>query len=176
MPPTIRFLELVKKSGRPHSATLWTDPQHDTTFKKAIEENRVLTVKQETVGSKKDFGTVGFRREKNVSYLIFPKALPKSDSRVVGIKYDMLEQPEIKDRVGAKPVVRKKKSTPARPRQKEFSAVLRRTAVWEMPLRVLAKNKTEAKKEFQKTISTETFPESTAIVRNELRNISATSR
>ena len=58
----------------------------------AARQNRVMTVKQETVGTKKDFGLVGFLEEKNVSYLIFPKSLsPFKDHKIVGIKYDKVQ-------------------------------------------------------------------------------------
>ena len=51
-----------------------------------------MTVKQETVGAKADFGVVGFLQEKNVSYLLFPKSLARfKDARVIGIKYDLVE-------------------------------------------------------------------------------------
>src|SRR5688572_6693013 len=92
MGKSIRFAELVKRSGRPEVATLWQDPEKDPEFKKAIHQNRVLTVRQETVGNKKDFGEVGFQKARNVSYLIFPKPLPKTEeARVVGIKYEEVE-------------------------------------------------------------------------------------
>src|SRR5215203_5029351 len=100
MPKAIRFSELIQKAGRPYAATLWTDPTRDPVFHKAVKENRVVTVKQETVGHKKDFGTIGFSREKNVSYFIFPKKLPNDlHARVVGIKYDLLTQPVARDPV-----------------------------------------------------------------------------
>ena len=52
-----------------------------------VREERVLSLKQEPTGTKKDFGTVGFLQEKYVSYLIFPKPLtPFAGKRVVGIK------------------------------------------------------------------------------------------
>ena len=49
MPKAIRFSELIQKSGRPYAATLWTDPTRDPAFHKAVKENRVVTVKKETV-------------------------------------------------------------------------------------------------------------------------------
>jgi hypothetical protein len=59
---------------------------------KAVHQNRILTVKQENVGTGKDFGIVGFQREKNASYFIFPKPLNKfKDRRVIGIKYDLAQ-------------------------------------------------------------------------------------
>jgi hypothetical protein len=89
---TLRFTALVQEAGQPEAANLWTRPEADKPFMKAVRENRVLTVKQENLGSSKDFGVVGFLREKNVSYLVFPKALDKfKDRRVIGIKYDLVQ-------------------------------------------------------------------------------------
>jgi hypothetical protein len=167
MPQSIRFSELVKTSGQPHAATLWTDPKQDSEFQKAIKKNRVLSVKQETVGTKKDFGMVGFRREKNVSYLIFPKSLPKTDSRVIGIKYDLLDQPKTKE-LGQKSKSPRPKAQKA---DKEFTATMRRTAVWEITLQVKAKSKYEAKKKLEIAMTEKRLPESDAIIRNELREI-----
>ena len=87
---TIRFTDLVEKSGRPDVVALWTDPKKNREFQKALRENRVLTVKQEPAGTKKDYGRIGFFQERGVSYLVFPKSLPRSDARVVGLKYELL--------------------------------------------------------------------------------------
>jgi hypothetical protein len=170
LPGTIRFSELVKKSGQPQSITLWSDPKRDPSFQKAIKQNRVLTVKQETVGNKKDVGAIGFRREQNVSYLIFPKSLPKTDSRIVGIKYGLLENPKPKDPVSKGSSVRKNIGKVRTP-EKEFSAILRRTAYWETSLRVKANNKLDAKMKMEKEMATKNFPEADAVIRNELRDL-----
>src|ERR1044071_2803594 len=89
---TARFSAVVERSGKPEAAFLWTKPQQDRHFMTAARQNRVMTVKQETVGTKKDFGLVGFLEEKNVSYLIFPKSLsPFKDHKIGGIKYDKVQ-------------------------------------------------------------------------------------
>jgi hypothetical protein len=86
---TLRFAKLVEAAGQPHVLTLWTEPGKDSELQKAVRENRVLTVEQPPTGTKKDLGKIGFHRDANVSYLIFPKRLPKqSETKVVGIKYD----------------------------------------------------------------------------------------
>jgi hypothetical protein len=91
---TVRFAKVVQAAGKPEVVSLWIKPERDKTFMSAVRQNRVMTVKQETVGSAKDFGIVGFLREKNVSYLIFPNSLKKfEDRRIVGIKYDLIETP-----------------------------------------------------------------------------------
>ena len=91
---TLRFSDLVKMFGRPEAVTLWQDPQADKPFMRAVQQNRVLTVKQPNVGTQKDYGIVGFRSEPSASFLIFPKSLAAAPgTKVVGIKYELLAQP-----------------------------------------------------------------------------------
>jgi hypothetical protein len=83
--------------------TLWTDPRQDKGFQAAVRQNRVLTVKQETVGSRKDFGVPGFFQEPHVAYWVFPKPLDDfADKRIIGIDYSLLESPKVKDPVDFK--------------------------------------------------------------------------
>jgi hypothetical protein len=130
-------------------------------------------VKQETIGNKKDFGTIGFYRDKNVSYLVFPRSLPKTDSRVVGIKYDLLEKPELERGKTVREFATKQKAKPKRaePFEREFSVIVRRTAVWESTVRVTATNESEARKKAARAITLQKFPESEAVVHNEIREM-----
>ncbi|MGN6386869.1 MAG: hypothetical protein ACTHMT_11585, partial [Verrucomicrobiota bacterium] len=57
---TVRFAELVKKLGKPEQVVLWSALEDDRDFSKAVKERRVVTVFQQNVGSKKDYGLVGF--------------------------------------------------------------------------------------------------------------------
>lgn len=173
MDKAIRFTELIQQSGKPYATTLWSDPEKDSAFQKAIKENRVVTVKQEATGSKRDFGTIGFNREKNVSYFVFPKKLPKmKDAKVIGIKYGLLDQPKTKDpiskQIRASPIQKARKATA---QEKEFTATIRRTALWEESIQVKAKNLSEAKKKMETEMSHKKFAESDALVRNELRDL-----
>jgi hypothetical protein len=149
MGKSIRFSDLTKSAGRPHVAILWGKPESDPEFSRAIRENRVLTVRQRPVGTKADAGKIGFAREKNASYFIFPKALPPSNGdTVVGIKYELIEQAPVRDpistrkkaKVGAKHRVAK----PAQPVEKEFRVTIRKTAVWERRIQVSAATKASA--------------------------------
>jgi hypothetical protein len=99
-PKQIRFAQLVKAAGRPHAATLWTSsPEADPEFKKAMEENRVVSIRASHGGSKKDRGVIGFL-EGPASYLIFPKALPMAEGTgVIGLKFEELEDVPVKDPV-----------------------------------------------------------------------------
>jgi hypothetical protein len=155
---TVRLAVVVQASGRPEPVTLWVDPRKDKAFQAAVAANRVLTVKQETVGGKKDFGVVGFHQEKNVSYWVFPKALDRfADKRVIGIDYGILKTPEEKSPPGfeRRPKPRRAESPNPRPAKKEvhpkppvlsrFRVTLRCVAMVDLAREVEAKNRNEAK-------------------------------
>ena len=90
---TIRFGDLVRESGRPRVVTLWIDPKKDRSFSKAIRENRVLTVHTDPASGRKDYGEIGFCRERGAFYLVFPERLPKErKARIVGINYQLAEE------------------------------------------------------------------------------------
>src|SRR6266478_8493898 len=142
MGKTIRFSDLVRDSGRPHVATLWVDPQKDPSFSKAISEGRVLTVHADPASHKKEYGEIGFQREQGATYLVFPQPLPKEQARIVGINYQLTEEPPPppKDLVSQLEVKRKKKEEleakppkvePPKPELRTFDIVVRRTAVLE---------------------------------------------
>ena len=89
---TARFTDVVKTCGKPEPVYLWTRPQEDRQFMAAVKQNRVMTIKQETVGTTRDFGLVGFIEEKNASYFVFPRPLDAfQDPRIVGIKYELVK-------------------------------------------------------------------------------------
>lgn len=161
---TVRFAKVVELAGNPQVISLWTRPERDRPFMTAVRQNRVMTIKQETVGSAKDFGIVGFLREKNVSYLVFPRSLDAfKDRRVIGIKYDLVETPEPLGRV-VKPDrrltasrTRKTRSTTPRPapmanqpslakQKKTFRVSVRFTATAEVHQTVAADSKKLAAK------------------------------
>lgn len=98
---TVRLALVVQKCGQPEPIILWTDPSQDDGFRAAAEQNRVLTVKQPAIGTRKDFGVVGFWREKHVSYWVFPKPLDAfSGKRVIGINYKLLRSPKAEEAAG----------------------------------------------------------------------------
>jgi hypothetical protein len=91
---TARFADLVREAGKPEPYIPWQDPAHDPAFRKALRENRVLTVHQETTGNRSDYGMVGYMKENRGNLLIFPKKLDAwEDRRVIGIKYDAISPP-----------------------------------------------------------------------------------
>jgi hypothetical protein len=165
---TARFAKVVEAVGKPEIVSLWTKPERDKSFMAAVRQNRVMTVRQETVGSSKDFGIVGFIREKNVSYLVFPKTLKDfQGQRIVGIKYDLIETPGPIGRVvkpNASAKIKGKQIRGVRPtewqsererpqtkvevrdkRRKSFTVTVRFTAVAEVQEAVEADSRKEAK-------------------------------
>ena len=88
---TARFSNVVKAAGAPQTYLFWTPPKDDKTFQRALKEHRVMTVHQELRGSKKDYGSVGFREEPNAQYLLFPKSIRSfADQKIIAINYDLL--------------------------------------------------------------------------------------
>src|SRR5437762_1955168 len=107
MEKTIRFGDLVRASGRPQPVTLWTDPKKDRSFSKAVQENRVLTIHSNPASHRKEYGEIGFQREQGATYLVFPTPLPKkAASRIVGINYQLAEEPPPKDPVPSRPAAK----------------------------------------------------------------------
>ena len=99
---------------------LWVAPERDPELAKARKKDRVMTLPPGGHG-KADFGLVGFDASKpGAQFLIFPKSLrPFDGARVVGIKFDLVEQPALRaadDRaVWAAPLPhRAKKGPPAK--------------------------------------------------------------
>jgi hypothetical protein len=114
MPKQVRFAQLVKAAGKPHAATLWAkDPNADPEFKKAIAAHRILTVHNVNVGNKKDAGEIGFAAGPGNTFVIFPKPLPFAEgTKVIGLKFNMLEDQPVQHPVRVKAARRK---TPREP-------------------------------------------------------------
>jgi hypothetical protein len=176
MGKNVRFSDLVKASGRPQIVTLWTVPGDNPEIKKAIRENRILSVKQDPRSNKKEFGKIGFREEKNFSYFIFPKSLQLTkEAHVVGIKYDLVDQPKVTDVVTKKDWRKPKAKKGQRPVSdsvmKKFSVVVKKTAVWETTLAVEALTKTEAERDAKNVAAARSLPLSEAIVETAIREV-----
>jgi hypothetical protein len=149
---TIRFGDLVRGSGRPRTVTLWSKPEDNPLMTGAMKQNRVLTVIQEQ--GKKDQGVIGFKSEPGALYLVFPRALPhEQDTRVVGINYQLIEEPAVLEKDRAKPTepppYRPKPQQPAvpqrqpepvipKPKPRDFIVRVRRTATVEDEIKVKA--------------------------------------
>ena len=59
---TVRFSKIVETAGKPIVHLLWMDPAKDLVLQKAIRANRVMTVHQEQIKAKADYGTIGFQK------------------------------------------------------------------------------------------------------------------
>lgn len=169
MAKTVRFSQLVKSSGRPHVVTLWGDPGKDRAFGRAIRENRILTVKQNPVGSRRDVGRIGFLEEKNVSYLVFPKPLSEAkDTQVVGIKYDLLTEGEP---AGGFVPTKQVRKMARKPGEKNFSVTIRRTAAIETVVLIKAPNRKKAEALALAQIHQQPFDAREAVIHNEVRGV-----
>jgi hypothetical protein len=162
---TIRFRDLVKTSGKPEPKSLWTDPKHDRQFMHAVKANRVLTVVQPPASKKTDFGEIGFHQQPHSSYFVFPKPLPANEGKVVGIKYDLVEQSKPADalsteRLHAASASSRRKSPRAKikiPVEKTFEVQVRRMAVAETNISVQARTKEQAKQKAIEVVKNQEF-------------------
>jgi hypothetical protein len=94
---SVRFSKVVEGVGKPEPYTLWQDPDKDRDFQKAVREQRLITVLQEPASSKTDKAVVGYVKGEHANYLVFPKSLNAfKDSRIVGLKYELLTTPKPK--------------------------------------------------------------------------------
>ena len=93
---TVRFSKIVETAGKPSVHLLWMEPAKDRVLQKAMNANRVMTVHQDPVDKRTDFGVVGFQKGIPGQILIFPRSLERfAGKRVVGVKYDLLESPAV---------------------------------------------------------------------------------
>lgn len=197
---TVRFDALVKESGEPEQVTLWTKPEADRDFMKAVKSGRVLTLVQRNVGTKKDYGVIGFSREKNAAYLIFPKPLePKENTRVIGIKYEniaaekpkgpiykpkkqaapgipMQERPRFAlEKNSHKAAAPERKAArnhvPQEPALKRFTGEVQIIATQSVTIQVQAKDKAEAKKMFQDDLDSTEIDLNKAAVKRIIKNV-----
>ena len=93
---TAKFSEVVKKCGEPAIYLAWVDPARDKTLKRALSEHRVMTLHQELHGGKKDFGSVGFLKDRHAQLLVFPKSLRRfAERKVIAIDYSLIAKDQL---------------------------------------------------------------------------------
>lgn len=110
---TVRFTQVVARCGAPELHPLWTAPEDDAQFQRAVKAGRVMTLEQVNVGSRRDRGVIGYAPGEHAQFLIFPKSLkPFAGREVVGVKYELLREPAVKEPYHA-PAAKARK--PARP-------------------------------------------------------------
>jgi len=165
----VRFRKLVNSSGKPQIISLWTDPKRDRNFMKAIKERRVLTVIQEPRTHKTQFGRLGFHQDPYASYLVFPKPLRvDSDSRVIGISYDLTFEPRVTDPLYKRALQAPAKKAKTAPTEKLFTVIVRRTDVVETSVDVQARNGHEAEQKGMELVRREPFDGSKAVIKNQV--------
>jgi hypothetical protein len=129
---TVRFASVVERAGRPQTYTPWSDPKRDSAFQRALKADRVLTVHQNNVGTKKDYATVGFDGTGHSLLLIFPKSLTAFEGkRIVGVDYDVLPAPPAaaeRPKANAGPRPAHAPRSESKPRRKEAPRVRDDTA------------------------------------------------
>ncbi|MDB6154565.1 MAG: hypothetical protein JWL90_3018 [Chthoniobacteraceae bacterium] len=116
---TVRFSQVTAQCGAPEPYTLWNKPESDKRFQRALKEHRIMTIHQETVGSKKDYGEVGFTKDKQGNLLLFGKSLRAFEGRrIIGVKYELLKSAPAAASVPVLPTPAKKR--PAKPFRHPF--------------------------------------------------------
>ena len=137
---TVRFSKIVEAAGKPIVHVLWVDPEKDPILKKAIEAERVMTVRQGSPDGKADYGLVGFEKGVSGQILIFPRSLKRfADQRVTGVKYELFEWPTIPKSQQADKAVPPKRSGKGKPDQTEIPVVSEPSVVTERPATTLIK-------------------------------------
>lgn len=124
---TARFADVVATGGAPEPHVLWGPAAQDAEFQRALKAHRVMTVHQNNVGAKKDYGFVGYHEEPHAEYLVFPRSVRTFEGRrIVGINYDLLA-PEARPAKGRPRAAEPKEERPRRPHEpREENAA----AVW----------------------------------------------
>jgi hypothetical protein len=114
----VRFEKLVEMAGRPQLHLVLADPKKDRVLQGAVKAGRVVTVHQPAVGTKADYGAVGFDPGPARQFLIFPRSLARFKARrIVGIKYERLEE-----KISRRKAVRRKVA----PKRKRASKAVKR--------------------------------------------------
>jgi hypothetical protein len=150
MGDSVRFSEIVKTAGKPEIYLPLTDPRRDRNFMRAVQEERVLSLKQKPTETRKDFGVVGYVAERFVSYLVFSRPLTSfKGKRVIGIKYEVMDEAPLSaskasGKTRGRSLEPKATPKPLRPR-KFFTATVRLTASNEIQVTVKAPNEKEAR-------------------------------
>ena len=124
----LRFGDLVRNSGRPKTVTIWSQDGPGNELERLRRENRLFTVFQRP--KQRDYGLIGFHPDPHAAYLAFPRPLPPAETgRIVGINYQMIEEPQRGVSVSARRKRKPSASTPKpKPRLKQFTVRVRRTA------------------------------------------------
>jgi hypothetical protein len=133
---TVRFSKVLEACGKPDIHLLLIDPAKDKTLQAAIKSDRVMTLYQQSGGT--DHGVVGFEQGRSRQFLVFPKPLkPFLGQRIVGIKYELLEDAPVpkkeateketvkpSDKPAGEPAVAKKRPESAKQADRQIPTLL----------------------------------------------------
>jgi hypothetical protein len=136
---TVRFAKVIEACGKPDIHLLLIDPAKDKTLQAAIKSDRVMTIYQQS--GETDHGIVGFEQGRSRQFLVFSKSLKAfAGQRIVGIKYDLLEDAPVpekepakkelvkqKDEEGFKPALAGKTSAPSKRADRQVPTVVPKT-------------------------------------------------
>jgi|HubBroStandDraft_6_1064221.scaffolds.fasta_scaffold60903_3 hypothetical protein len=164
---TVRFSKVIEASGKPDIHLLLIDPAKDKTLQAAIKSDRVMTLYQQSGST--DHGIVGFEQGRSRQFLVFPKSLkPFNGQRIVGIKYELLEDAPVPEKetakkepvkpveeAGPKPAPARKTSEPSKQADRQVPTVVPKAAT--------AKQKDPAGKESEDQESTKAAPEDNVV-------------
>ena len=137
---TVRFSKVIEACGKPDIHLLLIDPAKDKTLQAAIKSDRVMTLYQQSGST--DHGIVGFEQGRSRQFLVFPKSLkPFNDQRIVGIKYELLEDAPVPEKetakkepvkpveeAGPKPAPARKTSEPSKRADRQVPTVVPKAA------------------------------------------------
>jgi hypothetical protein len=169
MEKKVRFGDLVRHAGRPEVATLWTDPKRDSSFTKAIRQNRILTVLRKPTTKRTDYGMIGFHEEPQAMYLVFPRPLPQGqDSHVIGINYQLLDEPAVDNPVRPKASKPRKPPPMPKPAERTFTVKVRRTATLETSMSIQSASRKIAEKEAIASLKRQPFELDHAAMKEEV--------
>ena len=111
---TVRFSKVLEACGKPDIHLLLIDPAKDKTLQAAIKSDRVMTIYQQSGST--DHGVVGFEQGRSRQFLVFPKPLKLFlGQRIVGIKYELLEDAPAPKKEPAKKETAKPDEKPGEP-------------------------------------------------------------
>jgi hypothetical protein len=103
---------VVEASGKPEIFLLLS--RNDPRFKKALKENRIMTLAGPARGTQTDHGKIGYNHNCRGQILLFPRSLKAfENSKVVGIRYNLIAGAEASSEASASAKAGKKKERKA---------------------------------------------------------------
>jgi hypothetical protein len=119
---TARFATVVEAAGRPDVHILLTGPENDRALQAAIKAHRVMTVHQDQIGRKADYGTIGFDPGPSRQFLVFPRSVSQfAGSSIVAIKYDLLKDGESQAEARGAKMTKRKRTSGSKTKRSETS-------------------------------------------------------